>query len=647
MLVRGIVRYRVGVIFVLCCFLMGYRVGFSGDIKWTNDAGKNSISWGDARNWMDDSGQQRLPVTGDEIYIYGTDVSNSLHCIYYDVDTDYSYDLLKVWADGIPGDGLLFSLKPGTSSLTRVLKAKHIRFFGDGNDMIKVYVGHNSLLRGTCLINMRGFGQMVQSGGDVEGGVLSLEGKYGKYVRYYLNKGKVKVAKLKVVSADKDSSSSFYHGSEVMPPTNAYVGASSVVIGGLDTENQSGWYEMYYGTLDAGSIYLQGENAGFVLHNGDVEATNLYIGYGDVSSPIVSGGSLFSIKGGHLKTTGDVFLGSYTGNLSSAYILQTGNKMKVHSVGKSLWIGAVGQYRGAAKSKYQVTNGELLVGKDVNINSVLGTISSLLVSGKSKLTVGGDLNICGSGASYEQWDAVAKIFGDIDVSSGGKFTIHSGNVLLDKDSQVSIDASSIGKLETDKANLKGGKLVNSGGFYLDGLMVNMDVINYGRFYANYVGWGKDRKFENGGWLWIGQEGFSDTAWQFLWQGDFYNGDSGRIFFSFSNGGYDSLYVEGKIELGGYVSISVLPGWNFSVVDVFDLIYSDKGLSILANFSINLPDIGSDKYLDWGYDMNRLYLEVKSNNNPSSPNVVPEPSSVLMFLGGILFINRRRKGSAVR
>ncbi len=104
--------------------------------------------------------------------------------------------------------------------------------------------------------------------------------------------------------------------------------------------------------------------------------------------------------------------------------------------------------------------------------------------------------------------------------------------------------------------------------------------------------------------------------------------------------YDYLYVGRLASLGGTLKVSLWGGFDPVVGSVFDLIYAGTW-GIHGTFStLDLPDLGPDKYWEPVYDSHKfsLYVKERTPNN----NVVPEPVSAVLFSIGILGMAFRKR-----
>jgi hypothetical protein len=111
--------------------------------------------------------------------------------------------------------------------------------------------------------------------------------------------------------------------------------------------------------------------------------------------------------------------------------------------------------------------------------------------------------------------------------------------------------------------------------------------------------------------------------------------------------YGQLDVTGTTHLDGTLAIDLVDGFRLSYGDKFDIL--DTATKALGNFSaldLNGVDCSEVKSRFWHCtNLDDLTLVERFTRNGLQLNVVPEPDSLMLFLGGfgaLAMITRRRR-----
>ena len=450
-------------------------------------------------------------------------------------------------------------------------------------------------------------------------------GSFGKYV--YEDSGQFYIRPNYVYLGGENGKGVFSHKSDQSTTiNNLFVGWKGE--GDYEIDDDSA-------DLTINQFYLGFEGSGEFMHkSGTVSVMNRFI----LGNSAGSDGKYFLLQGA---------LNSHTGLLigkeGSGEFDQTGASSSVNIDGSIMMANglngsAIYRVRGGSLFAKNIFIGSNLYSKGnamfyqtsgrVEVDNTLQIMSAVNHGTKFYLQRGGDLiaaqeNI-GPYGSFYQYGGTNE-FDNMDIAAGGVYTMANASELkgsllhvenlgtfikLNEESVYSVDDT-----RNDGVFYGAGDFTtefhNFGGLLVGGMNSINSMNIYGDFYMD-----TDSTFQNPSLI-------------------FDIGDiSGSLF-------TDYLSVSGEVDLLGSFNLHILNDqWNYepAVGSVFHLISADQG--IFGEFDyLSLPNLSGDKYWDMDYQPNDLYLYVRGRA-PSS--VVPEPSSIVLFLVGFGAVLGRRK-----
>ncbi len=623
---------KKGVSGLIAVFLTAFTLN-AAVIYW--DGGGDGSSWDDANNWNPD----QVPTTSDDARVE-ISPSATTDLIIYTNDQNHKVNSLTLTHPSGQENDLSLVLTPGTSSPPILFKVnENITLNGNtGPGQAKIHQHPYTQIwpKGVTLSGSSKYSMDENSVLTVNTN-LKLDGVLNGPALFD-TKGKIIVAgTLSLSGTNSGYSSALVAG--FSQDGNSEVQVNTLVLGGSANDKSKVSYTVNSGTLQAQYIYLEtngiGLNAEFNQRGGTVKTSKLVIGQGRPSD--ITGQVLYSLTSGELTSVGDEYIGSYmdSPNKGNAKIFQSGGKNTVEG---DLYIGPVSGHIGARQSSYQTTSGDVLVKGNLYINANQYTFSSMFMVGDSEVIIEGDTHI-GTDSNEEQrasfYGLSTSKFATRNLYVGGSFST-KGQMKVSRDGEIRVYEN--GRLTLEEATLAGGTIINEGKTSLrEVLLRETNIENKGKLYASGSASGTDAYLINDGKMYIG--GDTSTA-RFQFQGDLFN--QGAMMFTLLGTEYDYLEVSGKAQLGGEIIVSIPDGQGFdlAVGSIFDIIYAGQGLELDDDFSILLPQLDEQRKLEWSYDQNHLYLEVKGSPQPNP--VVPEPTSSSLLLIGLLSVGAARR-----
>ncbi len=398
-------------------------------------------------------------------------------------------------------------------------------------------------------------------------------------------------------------------------------------------------YDMLSGQLQAAYITLKAYGgslrAKFNQQGGKVTVKkSLFIGEGTPHE--ITSNVIYNLFDGKLVVNGNEYIGTYmdSAEKGSALFYSDGGQ---HIVKGDLRIGPAKNTIGARQNKYQSRNGNAIIKGDLYIDSNKSTFSSMLILGNAKMTVQKNTYIGMESTNPEDSSfngLMRSKFYSKNIYVKGTFS-SSGTVKIASNGVMRILKK--GRLYLN-GEMEGGTIYNQGKARLQQVQLNhTNIANTGDMTLSGTGTGKRSILNNKGKIYIGTNG---SIGAFDFSGNFIN--SGTIEFDIYALNYDYLSIGGKATLSGNLEVSIPHGktFDFQVGSIFDIIYAQGGINILPDFDIFLPELEDQRQLNWFYDNNHLYLRV--DRKPNNSSIVPEPSSALLLLIGILGLKASRR-----